>query len=342
MEKRIIRTKLANREEVFKILAIGEATGYPVLLEGSPGVGKTAALLDYTSAKYSSKEDAMLNTFILETDEGTKTAEIKGRIDIEKLVTEKQYGIVSPIVSATSVLINEVDKASAGLRNSMLGVMNEKYLFNGSEKVKCNWEIFCASCNEIPNEEIGNPFWDRFIIKHKVGRINKSQMLKYYDEIISEKTEREITLNIPNAEDLKEVKLNKDKLSKFVELCYGDLSDRTLSYVPKLISAVGIVYKYNSNKSIVKTAEILLGYEKAKQLSKLIEPESLTKVRSQIDLIATLSDYDMITNQIKLIEGELSNSISKGEIKSEELEEISEEITFALSNNSNYTKKDNI
>jgi len=37
MEKRIIKTHLLGKEEMFKILALGESTQLPVLFIGEPG-----------------------------------------------------------------------------------------------------------------------------------------------------------------------------------------------------------------------------------------------------------------------------------------------------------------
>ena len=40
MEKRTIKTRLVGKEDVFKILALGESVQMPILLLGEPGVGK--------------------------------------------------------------------------------------------------------------------------------------------------------------------------------------------------------------------------------------------------------------------------------------------------------------
>jgi MoxR-like ATPase len=43
---REIETGLINKEEVFKMLALAEATGLPTLLVGPPGVGMTKTVVD--------------------------------------------------------------------------------------------------------------------------------------------------------------------------------------------------------------------------------------------------------------------------------------------------------
>ena len=60
---------------------------------------------------------------VQETDEDTKASEVKGRIDMKKLLEQNTYDLTSPVANAKFVLINEVEKASSGLRNSLLSIM---------------------------------------------------------------------------------------------------------------------------------------------------------------------------------------------------------------------------
>jgi hypothetical protein len=82
-EVRQIETSLINKEEVFKMLALAEATGLPLLLVGEPGVAKTKTIIDYAKAWLNkdgkmTEQDFMNKIYVLETDEGTKASEIKG------------------------------------------------------------------------------------------------------------------------------------------------------------------------------------------------------------------------------------------------------------------------
>ena len=154
MNNRKIKTRLVGKEEVFQILALGEATKLPVLLLGDPGVGKTQALLDYAAAKYNyNKQEVRDNTFVIELDEGTKTSEIKGRVNMKSLLEDKEYKIDAPIAKAKYLLINEVDKGTSGVRNTLLSVMRERALFYGDEIKNCEWDVMAGSCNVIPNSE---------------------------------------------------------------------------------------------------------------------------------------------------------------------------------------------
>ena len=219
-----------KKQETFKVMALGEALRLPILLIGPPGVAKTAAVIDFAKARLGGTIKGA-DMFLLETDEGTKSNAVKGNVDLEALTTTNKFQIKSPVTKAGVVVINEIDKASAGLRNSLLGIMNEKILFNGDEQIDCVWENFIATCNEIPDDEKDSPFWDRFLITHKVGRLSQSDMLAYYAKGGKAHTQTH-NINVPEDADIAGISLNPDKLKKTVDLIYKNLSDRALSFLP--------------------------------------------------------------------------------------------------------------
>lgn len=337
MRKLDISTTLQGKQEIFKVLAVAHATGKPVLLVGPPGTGKTKALLDYSLAVYQgNKKEAIQNAFILETDEGTRSKEIKGQIDVEKLVVENKYHLNSPITTSKFVLINEVEKASASLRNAMLSVMNEKFLFNGKSKVPCNWELFCASCNSINGDKAEAPFWDRFVFKQTVDRITSSQMVSY----LSKKNKiTQITLNLPDKAELDalERQIPKDKLKIFIDLLYKRLSDRTLSFTPRIIAAVSVVYELDLVRGMVQTANLLAGKDIAADLAGKLEPKELTDIRSNIEMIATLDDYDQINDSIAHIETQVMQASRNKKITESDIESLQKDLDKALKSNAAYT-----
>ena len=284
-----VKTALFGKDDVFRVLGVSHATGYPSLLVGPAGTGKTKAILDYSKAlsedpKLSPQENwakIMQEAFILEADEGTRSNEVKGRIDLKKLLEDNEYKMNSPITQAKFILINEVDKASPGLRNAFLGVMNEKVLFNGMEKIRCDWELFCGSCNILNTDIAEIPFWDRFVFKYDVSRVGSGQLLKYFTR---KKPHKEIKLNIPSPKEVDEIaaQIPIDKLKKFMDIGYDSITDRTASYVPRIIAAVSVVYDLALGRAMIKSMELLLNANKSKALSKIIEPPEFANIRSQI------------------------------------------------------------
>ena len=335
-EVRQIETSLINKEEVFKMLALAEATGLPCLLIGQPGVAKTKTVVDYAKAwlnkdgKMTAKDFAE-KIYILETDEGTKASEIKGMPDLGKLFTDNEYSLSTPIADAEIVIINEVDKASSAIRNAMLGVMNEKFLFNGKHKIPCKWKLFVATCNEIPKEEKGSPFWDRFMLKHTVNRVSAGEMVKYYNKGGRDYREK-FNIGIPNKTEINEVEIPTAKLEKYLEVGYQHSSDRTLTFVPTLSKAVSYIWDISVDKALVKTAQIMIDQTAGSELqNKLMSPE-VKAVMSKVEMLHSYQTNEQLELAIAEIEGLINTYASRGIMDAGQVGEIELSMQYILQN----------
>jgi MoxR-like ATPase len=335
-EVRQIETSLINKEEVFKMLALAEATGLPCLLIGQPGVAKTKTVVDYAKAwlnkdgKMTAKDFAE-KIYILETDEGTKASEIKGMPDLGKLFTNNEYSLSTPIADAEIVIINEVDKASSAIRNAMLGVMNEKFLFNGKHKIPCKWKLFVATCNEIPKEEKGSPFWDRFMLKHTVNRVSAGEMVKYYNKGGRDYREK-FSIGIPNKAEINELEIPANKLEKYLEVGYASSSDRTLTFVPTLSKAVSYIWDISVDKALVKTAQIMIDQTAGSELqNKLMSPE-VKAVMSKVEMLHSYQTNEQLELAIAEIEGLVNTYATRGIMDSGQINEIEISMQYILQN----------
>lgn len=285
MEVRKIKTKLVGKESVFNILALSEATGLPVLLLGEPGVGKTQTLLDYAAAKYQYNREAVRkNTFVIELDEGTKTSEIKGRVNMKSLLEDKEYKIDAPIADAKFLLINEVDKGTSGVRNTLLSVMREKALFYGDTIKKCKWEVMAGSCNVIPNDELENPFWDRFVLTEKVVRVGLDVMKDMWKK--GESTQ-EVMINVPSKEEVDKCKIDDKLMAKFLTAVYTSASDRTIYQIPRIVQATKLVYSMTDSQAIIKVCE-LVAPDKLGEVASKLETKRENNVRSLVSQYSSI------------------------------------------------------
>lgn len=321
METRKIKTKLIGKNEVFQLLALGEATSLPVLLLGEPGVGKTQTLLDYAASKY--KYDKKLvreKTFVIELDEGTKTSEIKGRVNMKSLLEDKEYNVDAPIADAEFVLINEVDKGTSGVRNTLLSIMREKAIFYGNDIKKCKWQVFAGSCNVIPTDELENPFWDRFVLTGRVTRVGSDVMKNIWS---NNGAINEIEINVPSRQDIENVSIKDTHMNKFLSVIYDAASDRTIYHIPFITKAVKLVYNISDVEAIIKTCD-LLAPEKLGEISSKLETKKENNVRN---LVATMRDVILAGNdaysqlyvtQIKTALNEF-NAMSNYKTKAKEL-----------------------
>ena len=302
MQQRTIKTKLVGKEELFKVIALGEATRMPILFVGVPGVAKTQTLLDYAAAMSGyDRQVARDQTFVLELDEGTKSSEIKGRVNMQSLLVDKKYEIEAPIADARYVLINEVDKGSSAVRNTMLSVMREKALFLGGEIRQCKWELFAGSCNVIPDDELENPFWDRFLITYEVNRIKVAEICNH----AWAGKEYQLTLDIPNKADLDASSLDQTMMRTFAKEVYREVSDRTLMAAPEIVKAVKVIWGFADAEAIMKACEFICP-SKVQALSAKLEDPQIVSVKTKIKAINSIEESDLLMTSIQTIENEIS------------------------------------
>jgi MoxR-like ATPase len=318
------------------MLALAEATGLPCLLIGQPGVAKTKTVLEYAKAWLNrdgkmTPQDFANKIYILETDEGTKASEIKGMPDLDKLFTENKYELNAPIADAEIIIINEVDKASSAIRNAMLGVMNEKFLFNGKHKVPCKWKLFIATCNEIPKDEKDSPFWDRFMLKQTVTRVSAGEMVKYYNKGARNYKEK-FTLGIPNTSEIESLEVPVNKLEKYLEVGYQHSSDRTLTFVPKLTKAVSYIWDISIDKALVKTAQIMIGQAAGSELQNKLMSAEVKAVMSKVEMLQSYTTNEQLELAIAEIESLINTYTSRGIMDVTQVEEIELSMQYILAN----------
>lgn len=317
------------------MLAVAEACQLPILLIGPPGTGKTNTLLDYAAAKYPIPGEAAKHSFIIEVDEGTKSTEIKGRIDVEKLVTAHKYDVIAPITEAKFVLINEVDKASSSFRNSMLSCMNEKELMQGHKRVPLQWDVWCASCNTIPEDEKGSPFWDRYAMKVQVDRLSKAQLSKMLcaDSTNGNLEYQEIEIEVPTKAEIESIPLDVEKFKKFIEHTHAVLSDRTMTHVPNIVRAIQVVYSLPQSSALVKACHILAGLQQSKALSNDIEPKELIAIRENIEKAQQIVDGKELVKLVGQIKASIKDCETRGIIDAATKKALVEEFRQKLAAN---------
>lgn len=324
-----IKTKLVGREEAFRIIAVGHATGLPILLVGPPGTGKTNVLLDYMDSSFKTDENEI---FILEVDEGSRSHEVKGNINFKKLIEQNVFEKYSPITKAKGILINEIDKSTSGLRNAFLGIMNEKVLFDGEQKIPCEYEIFMASCNEIPTDEKNSPFWDRFIIKYNVERVPRSLLV----EFLTNNTEKELNIYIPSQDDMNKVKFKDSSIEAFVNICHNSLTDRSILHIREIAPAVKWIYGLSPDRALVKATYLIGGKNLAESLSKTIEPAEIISIRNMIQAIIPQRNIADIKKDVENIAKNIQNVYDKNLLEEDVFEELKEELQNVLTNHPVY------
>lgn len=323
-----VNTNIKAREETFRMIALAEVTGLPLLLIGKPGISKTACARDYLKVRKG--DDKSL--FVLEVNEDSTPADLLGRPNLEKLVTQNKYEIDCPLIGKEFIFINEIDKANGGFRNSMMGVLNEKVVFKGEHELPLDYKCFIATCNQIPKEEaVDNPMWDRFVLKMSMVRLSVSQIMDYFKEGYRN-ANYSIEINIPDGKTLSETKgLTELNLTKLVTTCYEHgCSDRTIMHIPNIVRAVKHIWNCSMLNAYIKTCEILAGPVRSKKLAEIISKKEILNIMSKIDVIPGISDEKTMKAVIHEVNVLITNYVKEGRLNKAEVDEIEEALNNAL------------
>ena len=272
-----IVTDLINKEEVFRILALGASTELPVLLNGEKGTAKTATVLDFMKSFIGETG----KDFVIELSNDTKASSLLGKPDMKKFAEEKHWEMERPIADADVVVINEVDKSTIAVRNVLLSVMSEKRIHDGKYSKDCNYKLFVATANEIPKGEETLPFWDRFPIKYDMPRVSNKDLLKFMSG--DRKKKPTITIPIPTKDQLLEMDCNYnyvgifldelDKQAKSNKQGEGvSFSDRAKTKLDLLIKATRVIWNLSEEQAVLKVASIF-----CKSILKSLEPQLMPK-----------------------------------------------------------------
>jgi hypothetical protein len=295
-ESRRIQTNLHGKEEVFKLMALGESLGIPVLLVGVPGVAKTQAMLDYAASVEGGLDNAFEKSFVIELDEGTRPSEIRGMIDLEKLHIDKKFDVITPIADAKYVMINEVDKATSGVRNTMLSAMRERALMLGKSVRKCKWSLFVGTCNKINDDPDEAPYWDRWMLKLNVPRVTTQKLADswmgqtYVDVSVYPKGYIESFVPKDEPEFQK-------CISEFLNIYFEKMTDRTAWHIPLIIKGCHLVYGTDMVEATIKAASLLCADTSLlKTLASRIEDKGITTVKTEIGRLTGVIDSIVFSN----------------------------------------------
>lgn len=207
--------------------------------------------------------------------------------------------------------------------------MNEKFLFNGKHKMPCKWKLFVATCNEIPKDEIDNPFWDRFMLKMNVSRITANEISKYYSK--GDKNYKEyVNIAVPSKAEINSVQLSESKLEKFLSIAYTNLSDRTLTFVPFLTKAISLIWNISVDKALIKLVSIMINTQASSKLKDLLYNQEVKNVLNRIEVLNTYSDESSLSQGLTEIENLVSLYASQNRITQEDVEEIEQVLAYTL------------
>ncbi len=164
---RSMTTGLIERRTEAKLLLLAAIAGEHVLLIGPPGTGKSLLARRLASLCQGRSFEHLMTPF-------TTPEEILGPISLLALQEDKVVRKVEGYLPHADVaFLDEIFKASSGVLNSLVSVLNERVFDNGADKCKIPLWCLVGASNELPDPATAmDALYDRFLLRKNVSCIS--------------------------------------------------------------------------------------------------------------------------------------------------------------------------
>ncbi|MEM4429760.1 MAG: AAA family ATPase [Thermofilaceae archaeon] len=292
-----------GREEEARVAILALLTRQHAVFIGEPGTAKSALIRRLSQL-------VQCRFFYYLLSKYTVPDELIGAIDP---VAYKQGRFVrnvkGKLPEAEVAFIDEVFKGSSETLNTLLNIMNERLFVDADGTVyRCPlWSLYGAS-NEIPTDSELAAFYDRFLLRHFVRRIDAGKLeqaiihnitnmnsnvkpiatlqdiAKIYDEVTN--------YMVQNASAIAKVTSQLVIVLRQHGIFVSDRTAVSSQHLPRLIATYSYVYNVDLRRSAIAVSKYVLPSEEAlENYRKALDALIPVELREAMDKLEKARDY---------------------------------------------------
>lgn len=158
---------LVERRQSLRLCLLAALAGEHTLLIGPPGTAKSEmARRLHTVFRDARYFERLLTRFSV-------PEELFGPLSIKALEDDRYERHTDGFLPDASIaFIDEVFKANSAILNALLTLLNEREFDNGAGRQACPLISAIGATNEVPEDEIGEAFFDRFLVRLPIAPVS--------------------------------------------------------------------------------------------------------------------------------------------------------------------------
>jgi MoxR-like ATPase len=162
-----LETGLVERRQSVRLCLLAALAGEHTLLIGPPGTAKSElARRLHTVFRDARYFERLLTRFSV-------PEELFGPLSIKALEDDRYERHTAGFLPDASIaFIDEVFKANSAILNALLTLLNEREFDNGSGRQACPLISAIGATNEVPEDEVGEAFFDRFLVRLPIAAVS--------------------------------------------------------------------------------------------------------------------------------------------------------------------------